>query len=145
MQIEKLEIENKTLIKIEVFKDNLIEFITSDGSVYLMKHEQDCCEDVNIEDISGDLNDLIGCVLLKAECTTMENSQVKGELLEKSKLYESCTWTFYNLATKKGYVTIRWFGSSNGYYSEKVSFKKLPEKKLDVVRDLKIKEIMNRN
>ena len=34
-------------------------FITSEGKKYKMHHNQNCCENVSIEDINGDLRDLL--------------------------------------------------------------------------------------
>ncbi len=96
--------------------DGNITFVTADGEVYNMYHDQDCCEHVYVESVVGDVEDLIGVPLLVAEEST-------GDTPEDSTAdpSESYTWTFYKLATIKGYVDIRWLGESNGYYSESVS------------------------
>jgi hypothetical protein len=79
---------------------------------YVMKHTQDCCENVSVEDVIGDVNDIMGWAIPVAE-QSVEDGDLK---------YGSSTWTFYKLDTIKGGITIRWYGSSNGYYSETVDF-----------------------
>lgn len=110
----------KTLIEVSV-NDNKDEicFKTNCGRNYLMNHSQDCCESVSIESIVGELVDLIGWpILLALESASI----VTPEGVTQAYLPENQTWTFYKLATIKGYVDIRWFGESNGWYSEEVSF-----------------------
>jgi hypothetical protein len=109
----------KTLVSIEKSDVELI-FKTTEGETFKAYHESDCCEYVRIEDIEGDLDDLIGNPLTQAEEST--NSE---DTFNKIEYPDSFTWTFYKLATIKGYVTIRWLGESNGYYSESVDFIKL--------------------
>lgn len=108
----------KTLSDVKVGNDEIY-FETTEGEKFLMYHEQDCCEGVSIEDIAGDVKSLIGNPILVAEERTNRNDPPKDGS------DESYTWTFYEIATVKGSITIRWFGSSNGYYSESVDFKKV--------------------
>lgn len=109
----------KTLTEVRQVGDDEIHFVTADGQTFKLYHEQDCCESVTIDDIEGDLQSLVGNPILVAEEVSSTDSH------NPSMEYDSFTWTFYKLATIKGHVDIRWFGSSNGYYSESVYFAKV--------------------
>lgn len=101
-------------------QDESIIFETADGEKFKMYHDQDCCESVYIEDINGDLNSLLNNPIIVAEERTNSDEGTK-----KDNSDDSFTWTFYEIATIKGSVTIRWYGSSNGYYSESVTLSKI--------------------
>lgn len=114
------ELIGKTLASIFMSERNdEITFTTDTGDTYRMAHDQDCCESVSVDDVAGDFLDLIGSPILKAE---ESKNQDKPRDHDSD---ESFTWTFYHLATVKGYVTIRWYGSSNGFYSESVDFERI--------------------
>lgn len=73
---------------------------------------------MRVEDTVGVLSDLVGSpITLAEESTNSDNPPPGGD--------GSHTWTFYRFATAKGYVTLRWLGESNGYYSEAVDFEKV--------------------
>ena len=113
------ELQGKNLTKVEQIGSYVIRFESDDGKAYQLYHSQDCCESVVVEDISGDLSDLVGTPILLAE-EAQSSDDPPGYKHEYQP--ESQTWTFYKLRTIKGSVDIRWHGSSNGYYSESVDF-----------------------
>ena len=108
----------ETLKMIQTDDRDFIRFITESGKEFYMNHDQDCCERVEIEDIDGDLQRLLHSPILWAE-----EASNSGD--PKNDWTESCTWTFYKLGTIVDGVTIRWYGSSNGYYSERVDFRQI--------------------
>lgn len=119
--VEFNELLGKTITNIDGLEKEGLEviFTCADGKKYKMSHHQDCCENVWIEDISGNVSDLIGYPITMAEEESNSDNPPLGEY------DESYTWTYYKLATIKGYVTIRWYGESNGYYSESVDFEEI--------------------
>lgn len=103
----------KTLVSVEKRSDDMLVF-TTNTEEYVLTHIEDCCEHVYIEDIVGELNDLVGMPITYAveSRSDVDVDEYGGEQ----------QWTFYKLATMKGWVDIRWNGSSNGYYSISVNF-----------------------
>lgn len=87
-------------------------FTFDNGKQYKMHHYQDCCESVYVESVVGDWNDLIGTPLTL--CEESSNYEENGEYGEETQ------WTFYKFATVKGFVDVRWLGTSNGYYGTSV-------------------------
>lgn len=110
MKVEFSKLQGKTITDIFLSKDKKLMVITcDDGYIYKIFHYQNCCEDVHLEDICGDLDDLIGTPILLANESTSKKDPLPNA--------EYFMWTFYTLRTIKDTVTLRWWGNSNGFYS----------------------------
>jgi hypothetical protein len=77
-------------------------------------HDNDCCEDFYFVDF--DLEEakdiLIGNPIIKFEIESNSDDEPDDDC------QDSYTWTYIKISTIKGTLTIRGFGTSNGYYSE---------------------------
>lgn len=123
MNAEFEVLKGKILTEIEVSVDEII-FTVKGGDRYKLYHRQDCGESVYVEDVVGDIADLLGSEILVAEEVSSDPLN-RPEKTENNYAEESETWTYYKLDTIKGGVTIRWYSTSNGCYSEYVDFTKL--------------------
>lgn len=114
------------VFKVKIYDDEMF-FSEGCNKGYKFYHSDSCCENVEIVDVDGDAEDLCGSPILTAEEYTNKGEEEKLESDGKVLLCESYTFTFYKFATEKGTVIVRWFGSSNGFYSEEVDFCKLKD------------------
>lgn len=113
------DLQGRMLCKVVNLNNDELRFHLTEDHYVRMYHCQDCCESVSIEDIVGDLDDLVGTSLLLAE--EVGNYEPEEKTVDEDSYYsESETWTYYRFRTIKGSVDIRWYGTSNGYYSESV-------------------------
>lgn len=106
------------VLKIDTDKDSYINIYTiNSGEVnkFRLYHSQDCCEQVYIADIEGDLKNLEGGYISHAEESSCDVPKEEAQ-------NDVHIWTFYKLAANNEWVDIRWSGSSNGYYSTSVTF-----------------------
>lgn len=90
-----------------------ISILFADGEAIRFYHSQSCCESVEVDDVYGCKDDLIDSILYDIEL-------VQSNDRPRDKYDSSFTWSFYKFRTSKGYVDVRWYGCSNGYYSETV-------------------------
>lgn len=123
MKLKRFEdLKGHTLTSVEKttdsYNDDRLIFTLFTGEQYMLYHSQDCCENVYIEDIDNDLSVLVDSPILVAEKVTSDENPDNVDMGSQ----DCFTWTFYKLATAKGHVTIRWYGESNGYYSESVDW-----------------------
>lgn len=126
IKLDKYEELDISAFKGEVLTDVVVNqnkteilFTFESGQLVKMHHMQDCCEDVWLEDVCGDWEDLIG-----RKITYAREDSHRNEAAEESE-----TWTFYNIGSDFGSVSLRWCGQSNGYYSEEVDLKLFQNKR----------------
>ena len=116
-------LKGKTITSIEGMEvgSTQIQFNCSDGYSYIMGHAFTNVEpvEVQVDDICGEVDSLIGSPIVIAE----ENYNEDGE--PKNTSDKSWLWVFYKFATIKGYVDIKWYGVSDGRYSEAVEMYKV--------------------
>lgn len=125
--VEPTQMIGETVTKIEGLEEGKYEeeivFHTEDGQRVKMFHDQDCCEAVYLADVSGDYNEILNSPILEFnESSNSDDPPEEGA-------DESYTWTYYLIRTAKGSIRMRWFGSSNGYYSEEASLHLLSDPK----------------
>ncbi len=106
----------RTITKVEGLElgETKICIYFSENEYIKMYHQQDCCENVDLDDICGN-TELEGAVFYE-----LVEKKSNVELEAKYEYEESWTWTFYTIKTSKGYLDLRWYSASNGYYSEEV-------------------------
>lgn len=128
----KKELEGLVVKEINVCEDEIM-LSCDNGYNYYFYHEQDCCEEVSICHVSGDHSRLKGMRLVQVEkiewgydepiCEDYIKQQ--HPQLKKESIYEdSATVTDLIFRTKENTVCFKWLGTSNGYYSESVDFRK---------------------
>ena len=106
----------RTITKVEGLElgETKIYIYFSENEYIKMYHQQDCCENVDLDDICGN-TELEGAIFYE-----LVEKKSDVELEAKEEYEDSWTWTFYTIKTSKGYLDLRWYGSSNGYYGEGV-------------------------
>lgn len=104
------------IIGAEEGSDNVAILFDDDGPALVLRDNEDYST-VNLYDVTGDPGDLIGYPLVVSD--ESDEEPTAEEKAHEAGL-DSFTWTFYRFANHGGSMTLRWLGTSNGYYAEYV-------------------------
>lgn len=119
------------------FDNEAIVFDNGANELYVLTHIQECCENVWIESITGELEDLIDSPLIMAEVASQTKRDEDG--------FADQIFYFYKFATAKGYVTIRFVADDTPYYSTEVELKHYlvcENNKVEEIRELPIRDMV---
>jgi hypothetical protein len=110
-------LKGQTIRKIIALNTGSLKIFT-DKYKYHLYHEQDCCENVRLVKIIGDIDNILNEEIIFAE----EDSGANDPAWHTGYNYnDHHTWTKFALGTKNAYVEFWFLGESNGYYSEHIS------------------------
>ena len=106
----------KTIVEVVGLKkqEESVTLKLDDKSEFEFYHEQDCCENVWLEDFEFSGKSIVGAKILDVILVSEKRDDTE---------WGTMTWTFYKIQTDKGELFMRWCGESNGYYSEDVDIK----------------------
>lgn len=113
-----------------------VEILTKSGKLFHFFHYQDCCENVDLEDLECDIDcEGSNALIISSEevvhDTNYDNEDFKYEVPDDPYRDDSSTWTFYKIETNKGGIFMRWLGTSNGYYGEEVTVRSYNRKPVE--------------
>lgn len=107
----------ESVIGLESQSEKVVLTFTDDTYV-IFHHQQSCCESVYLEDY-----ELTG----KLEYGVINDAYSTSKCDDDEECDNIKLWTFYNINTSKGTLNLRWYGTSNGYYSVGVSVNYIEE------------------
>lgn len=112
---DERELIGKTIKAISVDDDEL-DITVTDGEKdyrYGIRHFQDCCENVSLDSVDGNIHNMIGKKITDAY------SMISDLPYEE---YRGGTRSVYRIVAEDDYLWLEWHGRSNGYYGEGVTF-----------------------
>jgi hypothetical protein len=93
---------------------------TDQGTLWLY-HPQECCERVELVDVAGDPEDLVGGIIVvfehRTEKSDFDEKKNRSHPQKKAKIKP---YSFYAIRTTKGDVTLRWEKLNDAAYGSEV-------------------------